>query len=141
MLLIHAPNIHTGGGLVLLRAVLLECNFFINFAQLDIRANRQLAFPFGGKIHFVNRSIFSRIYAEWRLFRAAKTDDVVLSFHGLPPLFPTRAKVVVFIQNRLLIDSSSLAEYPLNIRLRLEMERLWCSLFQSRCSRYIVQTP
>ncbi len=140
-LVLHAPNIHSGGGGVLLRNILAINDLPIRWAQLDARSRDNCQLPQCTVKHFVSRSVFSRIFAEWRLHRTATTSDVVLCFHGLPPLFPTRAKVVVFIQNRLLIESSSLAEYPLNIRLRLEMERLWCRLFQSRCSRYIVQTP
>lgn len=140
-LVLHAPNIHSGGGGVLLRNILAINDLPIRWAQLDARSRDNCQLPPCTVKNFVSRSVFSRIFAEWRLHRTATTSDVVLCFHGLPPLFPTRAKVVVFIQNRLLIESSSLAEYPLNIRLRLAVERLWCRLFQRRCSRYIVQTP
>lgn len=140
-LILHAPNIHSGGGGVLLRSILAVNDIPVRWVQLDERSRDSCQLPQCTVKHFVRRSIFSRIFAEWRLHRTATTNDLVLCFHGLPPLFPTRAKVVVFIQNRLLIEQSSLAAYPLNIRLRLAVERLWCRLFQRRCSRYIVQTP
>lgn len=131
---------HSGGGIVLLQTLLSALKTHASWMQLDIRAKERLDLPTGALNCLVSHSVFSRIRAEWKLSRTARVGDIVLSFHGLPPLFPMRAKVVVFIQNRLLIEQSSLNEYPLKIRLRIKLERLWCRKFQNRCSRYIVQT-
>lgn len=111
------------------------------WAQLDLRARDLLPAGSLSSARFVRRSPLSRLMAEWRLWRECTGDDVVLCFHGLPPLFPVRGRVIVFIQNRLLIEDGSLAEFPTWLRMRLGIERLWSRLLQARCSRYIVQTP
>ncbi|NTV94175.1 MAG: glycosyltransferase family 4 protein [Thiobacillus sp.] len=140
-LLLHAPNVHAGGGLVLLTQFLTVTPTAFLWAQLDQRAQDRLPNQPALSARYVRRSILSRLVAEWRLWRECKNDDLVLCFHGLPPLLPLQGRVVVFVQNRLLIERSTLAEYPSWLRLRLRLERLWFSLLQARCSHYIVQTP
>ncbi|MCF6178562.1 MAG: glycosyltransferase [Geopsychrobacter sp.] len=112
-----------------------------DWMQLDRRLKNCSRLPVGVIIHFVKRSFRGRLAAEWRLYRQCRRDDVVLCFHGLPPLLPLKGRSVVFIQNRLLIEHTSLAGYPFFVRVRLIVERLWSRWFQQRCSRYIVQTP
>mgnify|MGYP003131613972 CR=1 FL=1 len=140
-LLIHAPNIHVGGGRVLLQEVLRAQSFSASWAQLDLRIEKLLWRPKHMHVSFVGRSLVARLWAEWRLRRTSRVDDVILCFNGLPPFFPIKGKVVVFIQNRLLIDGSSLEKYPFKVRARIYIERLWASVFWFRCSRFIVQTP
>lgn len=139
--ILHAPNVHSGGGLVLLQALLSTPNLSVNLAQLDCRAKQQLNLPAGTSYYYVNHSVFSRLCAEWRLWRYTRTDDLILCFHGLPPLLHLRGRVVVFVQNRILLETSSLVGYPLFTRIRLTIERLWTRVLQRNCNRYIVQTP
>jgi glycosyltransferase involved in cell wall biosynthesis len=113
----------------------------IAWAQMDLRARNGELWPVGLNVHLVGRNVSSRLLAEWRLWRECRPGDVVLCFHGLPPLFPLRGRTVVFVQNRLLIEHGSLAEYPPAVRARLWVERIWSRALQVRCSRYIVQTP
>lgn len=140
-LLIHAPNIHTGGGLVLLQAVLAAMDSRLRWGQLDMRTRGFLSQSAEIQACYVRRSLMSRLMAEWRLRRTCLDSDVVLCFNSLPPLLPLRGEVIVFVQNRLLIEHGSLADYPLVVRVRIWMERVWGRLLQCRCSRYIVQTP
>ena len=140
-LIIHAPNVHSGGGLVLLQVLLSVPNLLVRLAQLDCRTKQQQNLPTNTSLHYVNRSVFSRLIAEWRLWRTTTENDVVLCFHGLPPLLPLRGRVVVFVQNRILFETSSLVDYPLFTRIRLTIERLWTRVLQRNCNRYIVQTP
>lgn len=137
----HAPNVHTGGGLRLMLSLFSQHPFPISWAQIDARMQHTRLWPTGFKVRFVGRSVRSRLLAEWRLWRECRAGDVVLCFHGLPPLLPVRGRVVVFVQNRLLIEQGSVAEYPRWVRVRLWTERLWSHALQGRCSRYIVQTP
>ena len=140
-LILHAPNVHSGGGLVLLLSLLATPNLKVKLAQLDCRVKQHLGLSTSTLRHYVNPSVFSRLFAEWRLWRWTKANDVVLCFHGLPPLLPLRGRVVVFVQNRILFETSSLAGYPLFTRIRLSIERLWTRVMQSNCNQYIVQTP
>ncbi|MCX7187241.1 MAG: glycosyltransferase [Methylophilales bacterium] len=138
---LHAPNIHTGGGLVLLQEFFSTPGLPVRWAQLDERVKNSTKLPPNIVKHFVNRSVISRLWAEWRLWRTTTENDVVLCFHGLPPLLPLRGQVVVFVQNRILFETESLAVYSFTTKIRLTIERLWTRMMRGNCDRYIVQTP
>lgn len=140
-LVIHAPNVHQGGGLVLLRELLQIDELPLQQAFLDARINRLISPNISANIRYVHRSLLGRLLAEWQLSVTAKSSDVLICFHGLPPLFPYRGLVVVFMQNRLLIENFNLTGYPLPVWTRLWLERIWSLILGYRCSRYIVQTP
>lgn len=139
-LLLHAPNVHMGGGAALLRGLLAASKISFAWAQLDGRIAGKNFGPRDMAVTWVRRSLFSRLIAEWRLYRACHADDVVLCFHGLPPLFPVRGRALVFAQNRLLFESGTLRSYPLITRVRLSIERWWTRRMARHCSEYIVQT-
>lgn len=140
-LIIHAPNVHHGGGLTLLKSLLLAPNFSARFAQLDRRAQERLKLPTETLIHYVSRTVSSRLCAEWRLWRLTKVNDVVLCFHGLPPLFPLRGHVVVFLQNRILVTRNAITGYPIRTKIRLQIERWILRTFSGHADKFIVQTP
>lgn len=138
-LLLHAPNVHTGGGAVLLEAI-LKGKKSIHWAQLDERAKALNLLPHAIK-HYVRPTIFSRLLAEWRVWYKAKSTDTVLCFHGLPPLLPIKGQVVVFLQNRILLEKNHLKEYSFKTKIRIFIERMWIKRLQRSSYRYIVQTP
>lgn len=140
-ILLHAPGIHVGGGLHLLESLLESSSATFDWLQLDKRIQSKGHLAGKVPIHWVKKSIWSRLRAEWRLYRRCAVDDTVLCFHGLPPIFHLRGHVVVFAQNMLLFDSSSLHGYPFLAMLRLIGERWWTRIFSRNCDRYIVQTP
>lgn len=138
--LLHAPNIHVGGGLQLLKSLLMACPAPFVWAQLDRRIQGEVFLPESTTIHWVKKSVWSRLCAEWRIYRRCAPDDTVLCFHGLPPLLPLRGHVVVFVQNRILFESGSLVGYPFFTRIRLLFERIWVRMMRKNCNRYLVQT-
>lgn len=141
-LVVHAPNIHTGGGLVLLRALLTApAANNIRRLFLDDRVQDELPIPEGVTVCYVKRSISSRLWAEWQLSKQSEGNDVILCFHGLPPLFRSWGRVVVFIQNRILVNQESLLRYPLFTRIRLLLERRILRVFSSHVDKFIVQAP
>lgn len=140
-ILLHAPNVHVGGGLHLLESLLVTSPDRFSWMQLDWRVKNKGLITTNADTHWVTRSVWFRLLAEWRLYRRCRVGDTVLCFHGLPPLFHLRAHVVVFIQNRLLFDSSPLQGYPFLTRIRLVAERWWMRAMSRNCDRYIVQTP
>jgi len=83
-LILHAPNIHIGGGIILLREVLNTKSCFIRWTQLDKRAKTILDLPAHIIKHYVKNTIFSRFLAECKLWYNAKSTDTVLCFHVLP---------------------------------------------------------
>ncbi len=120
---------------------LLESNLaFFKCAQLDKRIQSKGLFLEDVVIYWVNKTIWSRLWAEFQLYRRCAVGDTVLCFHGLPPLFHLRGRVVVFAQNKLLFDTSSLNGYPFITMLRLMVERWWTRRLSRNCGRYIVQT-
>lgn len=137
-LVIHAPNVHTGGGLVLLQELLGIQNLSARWIQLDQRIQNINALD---GISYVKRSIIGRFIAEWKLLRKAQSSDTVLCFHGLPPLFPISSRIVVFLQNRILLDARMLTGYPFITKIRILVERLWLKTAHRTSIKYIVQTP
>ncbi len=141
---LYAPNVHTGGGLVLLRALISgipegvgPLTFF-----LDARARDKLIQPQGSPIHWVMPTVMSRLGAEFKLQNAVTSrEDVILCFHGLPPILRSAAQIVVFQQNRNYLGLSSLTEFSWRTAARLLCERMLSRMFRRRVTRYIVQTP
>jgi glycosyltransferase involved in cell wall biosynthesis len=85
-------------------------------------------------------SILGRLNAERMLAKLVRKNDTVLCFGNLPPLFKVQGRVVVFVQNRYLIESVSLSEFSLKIRLRLILEKLWLFVRARGVSEFVVQT-
>lgn len=139
--IIHAPNIHTGGGIILLQKLLNECgNQTSIIAILDERAKKQVHIHMGIKVYWCPPSLASRLAAEWYLSRWAQKTSRVLCFHGLPPLMRCKASVTVFVQNRLLITHQPLNGFKWKTRVRIAIERWLSKGFSNRVTRYVVQT-
>lgn len=136
-------NVHQGGGATLLRALLGACLPHMSVAQLDMR----MTLPEGvtesavALIRRVRPSLSHRLRAERWLAKAASTNDTVLCFGNLPPLFKTAGRVIVFVQNRYLVDDVSLKGFPIKTRLRLQIERWWLSSRAKNVHAFAVQTP
>ncbi|WP_129525694.1 glycosyltransferase [Achromobacter agilis] len=142
-MILYAPNVHTGGGVVLLRALLAEWpDDKPLLAYLDIRAKSLLSVPAGARVRWVEPSIRSRMKAGWELSRSGKPGNTIFCFHGLPPLLRNRGRIVVFLQNRLYLSEGPASLLSLRpTAVRQEIERHIGRLCRQRVSEYIVQTP
>lgn len=141
-LVLYAPNVHNGGGLLLLRALLAVWSSASSLTIfLDSRARDQLLNSAGSKVFWVDPSVSSRLAAEIRLSQQTGDDDTVFCFHGLPPLLLGKGRIVVFLQNRLYLGRINWSGYSLRTRLRLTFERFVSRTFKRRVAEYIVQTP
>lgn len=141
-LYIHATNIHQGGGRSLLWSIIESLPISgLTVLILDSRMPLPNGIPGSTQIIKISPSILNRVRAERWLARHVQPQDVVLCFGSLPPLFKLRGYSVVFMQNRYLIDDIKLNEFPLKVRLRLTMERLWLSSHMSNACEFVVQTP
>lgn len=139
---IHATNISQGGGRSLLIALLAVLPSEIEvIAQLDSRMPLPANVPANMTVREVPPTIFNRIRAEWWLAKNVRSDDLVICFGSLPPLFKLKGMAVVFVQNRYLIEKNRLDGFSLKTRLRLIFERTWLRLGASNADEYIVQTP
>jgi glycosyltransferase involved in cell wall biosynthesis len=139
-LFIHAPNIHRGGGKALLIALL---NHVPANVELCLVMDDRLVLPglLPDRVNRVKPSIIGRIKAEKWLHKEVAYDDTVLCFGNLPPLFRLRGTVVVFIQNRYLVDSGNLREFSLKTRLKIRLEKLWLALCLKNVDEILVQSP
>lgn len=143
MYIIFAPNVRGGGGLVLLQALLSSWAGSAELrAVLDKRAKSKLTIPSSIAVTWVDAGLPGRLRAERHLEKAAQGAECIFCFHGLPPVFARRdrgARIVVFLQNRLVIERGSLRDYPFRTRLRIFLERfLFCQRL-SHVSSVIVQ--
>jgi glycosyltransferase involved in cell wall biosynthesis len=141
-LVIHAPNVHQGGGKALLLALIeaVPSNLSL-LMQLDSRMALSRDLSKNIPIKRVKVSVMGRLLAEWRLRKNVSEIDTVLCFGNLPPLFRLAGRTIVFVQNRYILDQVSLDGFSFKIKWRLKIERLWFRLSASNASEFIVQTP
>lgn len=139
MMILHAPNVHCGGGLTLLNAlieVLPDHACLIIDERLSVSADILERF----QVQRVKPTVWHRLGAERLLAQMVKQGDNVLCFGNLPPLFHLKGQVSLFLQNRYLIDMVSLSHFPLKLRLRIMMERVWFRVFRSHADQVVVQS-
>ena len=141
-LIISAPNVHLGGGLSLLSALLGAIGEdFEGRVILDERVQLPKGFPRSVIAHRIRPSIWGRLRSEWYLRKRSEISDSVLCFGNLPPVFRLRGKVLLFLQNRYLVEPRSLKGFPFFHRLRITLERLWFRWGKRNVTHFIVQTP
>lgn len=142
-LIVFAPNVGGGGGLVLLRELL---NATWPAAQiiaiLDLRGRKQMGdLPADITPYWVTSTLRGRWHAERLLARISRQPDFVLCFHNLPPMARVSGTICCYVQNANLvgiIPTSSLRGW---VRLRYAVERFIARWFRHKIDRYIVQTP
>ena len=137
-LVVHAPNIHLGGGRTLLLALLSTLRQPA-VVQLDERFEPLPDLAPGVRVIRVAPSLVGRLQAERRLQLLCRSGDVLICFGNLPPLFRSSARVFVYLQNRYLTSSRPLAGLPWSARLRIRIERLWLR-HRLRNATLLVQT-
>lgn len=137
-LIIHAVNIHQGGGGSLLRSLIdaIDCP-----ALLILDSRFEFLVPQKKDIDIVRfkPTILSRLKAEFYLRKIVNPNDIVLCFGNLPPLFKISGTVFVYLQNRYLCSKCRLDGLPRRVRLRIIVERLWLRFFM-RDAKILVQT-
>ena len=140
-LIIHAPNVHTGGGRVLLAELLSSLSPYARGAAiLDQRLQVPLSLPRDMIVRHFRPSLWARLSAERHLARISDDHSRILCFGNLPPLSNCRGRVSVFLHNRHLVSATDLSGFSLRTRLRIRAERLWIRMFASRVDEWIVQT-
>ena len=141
-LIVHAVNIHVGGGKSLLLALLnaLPADIPV-LITLDVRLELPAILPANLCIIRVAPTIGARFAAEKKLTQLAQAGDLVLCFGNLPPWFKLAGHVLTFVQNRYLIDTVSLKSFSWKTRLRLLCERLWLACKANNVDEFLVQTP
>lgn len=140
-LIIHAPNVHVGGGRELLAALMEAIDGRHEYvALLDERFAARAPLRHAAGVVRVRPTLRDRLAAEWQLRSLATSDARVLCFGNLPPLFRLPAKVYLYLQNRYLLGEQSLADWPPQARTRLTLERWWLAMRLSHADAIVVQT-
>jgi len=137
-LIIHAINIHQGGGRSLLVSLFSVLNQ-TSVVLIDERIDPLPDLDPNIQIIRVAPNIPDRIKAEYRLKSLCREGDTLLCFGNLPPLFPNLAKVFVYLQNRYLTSYCSLTGLGWASKIRIHIERLWLR-FCVRNACILVQT-
>lgn len=140
---IHAPNVHRGGGRVLLLSLLdaLANEGAIRLILLDVRMELPGVDLGRFPVYRVMPSLLGRLRAELKLREVVGAGDSVLCLGNLPPLFKSAGRAVVFLQNRYLVEKTGLRDLEFKTRLRVRFERLWLKVRRSTVDRIVVQTP
>ena len=138
--ILHAPNIHCGGGLALLK-LLIEVLPDRTHLIVDDRCPISECALARLQVHRVKPTLWHRLGAELKLKQITLKNHQVLCFGNLPPLFELKGKTVLFLQNKYLIDAVVLLGLPIKVRIRILMERLWLRVCRSHVDKIIVQTP
>lgn len=140
-LIIHAPNIHQGGGKALLLPLLEAAG---KRSPVTVLIDSRLEVPEelcrAMTVIRISPTILGRLAGEWTLRRLVQEADTVLCFGNLPPLFRMKGRGIVFLQNRYLVEGRDLEGFPLRVKVRLMIERLWLRLFNAHAETFIVQT-
>ncbi len=142
-LVIHAPNIHVGGGAVLLRSLLHTIAESDTEWDCDAILDERLTIEQSGehlRMHRFSSGLRGRWSAERRLTQLATPASRVLCFSSLPPLFRCPGRISVFVQNRNIISAESLANYPRGERWKAQLQRTWFQSRHQNAHEYIVQT-
>ena len=137
---LYAPNVHVGGGRVLLTA-LLDALGGRDGLILILDQRLDVTIPPAAEVWQVPPTVAGRMRVELRLWKMLGEDDTLLSLNNLPPLLARRGRQSVFIQNRYVLDSSQDGALGFPVRLRVWSERLWLRAALSPIHRLLVQTP
>lgn len=139
--IIHAPSVHTGGGRVLLCALLkcalVDINFFFN---INSKIEGNLHADSKHELKYFSSTLFSRFFSEISLFRLTKKKDVVICFGNLPPLLKPKGQVFIFVQNKLLVDKTSLSPFPFRVKVSIQVQRIIFKFLLKRSYHLIVQS-
>jgi len=136
-LFIFAPNVRSGGGLVLLKELFLRQPsklvskwFLAKTCGLELQSN----------ISLFEAGFFGRLRAELSLYIESSQETIILAFHGSPTLLPVRGRQILYLQNLLLVSNISLAQYSYKTRLRLIIERRLLKRRWGALNLFFVQT-
>ena len=140
--IIYAPGIFTGGGLILLKLIIksfpknLPLTLF-----LDKKILKLVSIPKNFRVYWVKKSLFSRLYFEYKLFSVVKKNDTVLSFTSLPPLFKLLGYVISYHQNSILLKKSTHKIFSIRKELQFIIKRVFSLICKMNIQEFIVQTP
>ena len=140
-ILLSAFGIHTGGGLVLLNALIKDLSGSLKAVSLDLRYTLDASLISSNvRVDYVRKSFTARILALSRLGRMTSHGDTLLCFNSLPPLIKSKGRVIVFVHAPHFVGAHRGIRYSGLTALRIKIERLWFRLGIKNCDEIWVQT-
>ena len=133
---VFAPNVREGGGAILLDELIAKCP--ADQIRLIVPDNFE-SNPALQTYKFV-RGLRGRIAAELKIFRQAKQGDIVFCFNGSVPLFPSKGRILVYIQNTILLEARQTREISFLGAFRVSFERLALRFYWEKVEMVFVQT-
>ena len=139
--IIYATNVHHGGGKVLLIPVLEALKNKKNtIFILDKRLELPKSLILKGRIIWVPPTLIGRFFLECRLWKLMTNETKLTCMGNLPPLWAHSKHVMVYVQNRYLIENLSVSSFSLLVQIRINFERWWLKTRAHRVTYFIVQT-
>lgn len=140
---VYAPNVASGGGLVLLRSLVRAYQGRTDVVlMLDQRGREYLNKEVNGlDCQWFYSSVKGRLQAELSLRRLTTKHDTILCFHNLPPVFNVKGRIICYVHNANLVGLVPIAILSGWVRARYFIERRIASHRKFAVERYVVQTP
>lgn len=139
---IYAPNINSGGGLELLLDLIRSCpkETVIN-CILDKRIKPLIEkVPNINVIYWVDVSLLSKITSEIALYQCTNHSSKIICLHNIPPIFAKTKSIIVFVQNRLILEKKISSFVRISTYINVKIEKVLNYLFASKVQIYICQT-
>lgn len=143
-MIVYAPNVHTGGGKVLLDE-LLENEPFGKVSALFCDERYEVPQKFIQRklpVFKVFPTLADRFRAEFKLKRycGQNESESVLFFGNLPPLLFKPLQAILYLQNCFLLPKIPIISDSFKVRIRLRIERIILRLFYRNVSEIWVQS-
>ncbi len=144
-MIIHAVSIHSGGGKVLLDYLLAE-QIFGPITHLICDQRYELPINLNLNLTIQVKKIKPKIIQRWKAEIILKkiadrnTKEEILCFSNLPPAFKVKNKVILYLQNALLLPGIPLYVNSIKAWLRILYEKAWLNIFWQNIDEVWVQT-
>jgi glycosyltransferase involved in cell wall biosynthesis len=136
-----AYNIKSGGGAILFAELM---NKLGELEGVTVIVSNLTSLPIDKRADFqikkIGGCLVSRLYIEFWLLLNVSRDDAVLCFGNFPPLFRLRGKVVVYLQNRFLIDRLPDVKFSYRFRFKVLAQKIYLRQLIGNANEFIVQT-
>ena len=138
-IIVNANNIHTGGG----KAILDD---FINAAK---KSNYNFIFFLDTRykldsnsknITFIKENRYKRIFSTFKIKKIESTTDIIIYFGNIPPVIKHKAKTILLLSNRFLLDNMPLKGFSFFSRFQKFTQKIIFNFFNKNVDKIIVQS-
>jgi glycosyltransferase involved in cell wall biosynthesis len=139
-LIFFAPNINRGGGKYIFDDIISNGSFKNCIFIVDARNKIDTEKIKDSKLIIIKPKILNRFYSEFLLWKLSKNYNKVIILGNLPPLLILKCKVVIFFQNRLILNSKYPRERSVRGILKSFVESKWLQYCSKDYHEFVVQT-